>query len=408
MAMALDRTTDTTKHRSGTPPAINTRGDSITILLAASGHASKQIVRCEDGSIEIGGFTAGKWFAYIKRDITDINSLSQILEAVAAIPNGLVIRGSPRSGLEGDKRHRRLKANFQTPVAGDHWILIDFDKTPLPPGLLLTHDVGNVCEHLVSLLPPEFHDVSYHWQLSSSAGFTDPSVVSMHLWFWLDRPVPDAALKEWAKDWNARAGLKIIDPALFNDVQAHYTAAPAFVGVADPFPVRSGLTTKAVGAVAIKLPTRAAEPVGSNKGASAYGVRASGGFETILGQIGDHAGGEGFHEPIIRAVASYVATNEVAKIDAEALFETVRARVLVADRSRHDDRYVESMASREHITPAITTAITKYGKADSPRRKSRQIQGIAPHFGGKTTTVAEAYSQLEGTIGRFFRLRPCL
>ena len=53
---------------------------------------------------------------------------------------------------------------------------------------------------------------------------------------------------------NARAGMKLIDPALFNDVQAHFTAAPVFEGLVDPFSVRSGLVRKEVDEVALKLP----------------------------------------------------------------------------------------------------------------------------------------------------------
>src|SRR3989442_2673136 len=128
--------------------------------------------------------------------------------------------------------------NSKTPHSGSNRIYIEFKKNTLPPGLRLRQDISAVCDHMSGLLPTEFHQASYHWHLSSSAGITHPSIVSLHLWYWLDRPVPDALLKAWALRWNAKAGTKLIDPALFNDVQPHYTAAPTFAGLIDPFPER--------------------------------------------------------------------------------------------------------------------------------------------------------------------------
>ena len=302
------------------------------------------------------------------------------------------------------QQHRRRKTNFQTPHAGRRWILIDFDKVPLPPGVRLQQDVVAVCEHLIGLLPAEFREVSYHWQLSSRAGLGDPAVVSMHLWFWLDRPIPDAELKNWATSWNEKAGAKIIDTALFNDVQAHYTAAPEFIGMTDPFPVRSGLQCKGMDEVALRLPPPPQRQArGRSNTTGGKGIDSSGGFEAILEQIGDHPGGQGFHLPIIRAVASYVATQEGAGIDVEALYEVVRVAVVAANHSNHDDDYIAWMASREHIIPAITSAIDKYGNADSPRRKSRQIEGIPPHFTSKPASVATASFRLKTAIDEFFR-----
>jgi hypothetical protein len=338
--------------------------------------------------------------------VSNLAELSSALTTLESMPNCFVIRGAPAPGLDCTRAQQRTKTNFQTPVRGGHWVLIDFDKVPLPDALRLADGVAAVCEYLITLLPPEFHHASYHWQLSSSAGIGDPSVVSMHLWFWLDRPIPDAYLKAWGSAWNAAnkhrvAGKSIIDTRLFNDVQAHYTAAPTFVGMADPFPVRSGLVRKSVDVVAIKLPPR------SDKRERLDGVDCAilkaRGFEAILAEIGDHAGGSGFHDPIIRAVASYASTQGRGNTDTEALYEAVRARVLAADRSAHNDAYIEKMASREHIVPAIEQALEKFGGA-SPRRKSRKIEGLAPHFSGKPESAATASMRLRGLVEAFFQV----
>jgi hypothetical protein len=339
--------------------------------------------------------------------VSNLAELSSALTTLESMPNCFVIRGAPAPGLDCTRAQQRTKTNFQTPVRGGHWVLIDFDKVPLPDALRLADGVAAVCEYLITLLPPEFHHASYHWQLSSSAGIGDPSVVSMHLWFWLDRPIADTDLKTWGSAWNAAnkdrvAGKSIIDTRLFNDVQAHYTAAPTFVGMSDPFPVRSGLVRKSVDEVAITLPPRSTK---RERGDAVDGVILKArGFEAILTEIGDHSGGRGFHGPIIRAVASYASTHGRHGTDIEALYEAVRARVLAADRSRHDDEHIEKAASREHIIPAIEQALAKFG-GPSPRRKSRQIEGVAPHFTSKPIAPVEATGQLRSHIAAFFRAR---
>jgi hypothetical protein len=382
--------------------------DALTVLKTAPGFfASKQISKRAGAEPEIRGYNAGMRFHAYDWGVSNIVGLSSALTALETMPNCFVIRGAPAPGLDCTRHQRRKKTNFQTPGRGRYWVLIDFDKVPLPDGLRLADSVAAVSEYLVMLLPPEFHQASYHWQLSSSTSIGDPAVVSMHLWFWLDRPIPDAYLKAWASAWNGAnkdrvAGKAIIDMRLFNDVQAHYTAAPTFVGMADPFPVRSGLVRKSLDEVAIKLPARAATL--ASRGAGGGSIRPAHGFDGILTEIGDHAGGGGFHVPIIRALASYASTHGRDGTDVEALYELVSARVLAADRSAHTDEYIEKTATREHIIPLIEQALDKFGKP-SPRRKSRKIEGIAPHFASEPESVATASTSLSNVLEAFFQVR---
>ena len=373
--------------------------DAFTILKSIAGTASKRFEAQPDGTIAVKGFNAGRHCYVFNAPVSGISSLSAMLKMVEARRDCMVIRGAARPDLDLDRPQLRRKTHFQTPPAGRSWILIDVDKVPLPPGLSLQRDVAAVCEHLVGRLPAEFHQASYHWQLSSSAGITDSSVVSLHLWFWLDRPVTDTQLKAWSTYWNAEVGIKLIDPALFNDVQAHFTAAPVFVGLDDPFPVRSGLVRKAIDEVALKLP-RPRKAHSARVGRPP--LQSGGGFEVLLGQVGDHPGGRGFHKPLLSAVASYVATRGHEATNIEALYEVVRATVLAADRSNHDDNYVEEMASRAHVIRAIEGAIAKFG-VPSPRRKSRQIPGVRPYFTSKPVSAAEGSAMLKRAVDGFFR-----
>ncbi len=378
----------------------------ITVLIALDGHTASKRFDKINGDIVKKDYDAGMFFGLMSRTASNILELSSVLSALEPLPNALVIRGEIRPGKDGSHRIQRLLTNFGTPPQGRYWVLLDFDKIALPPQLSLWGNVAEVCEFLVNLLPVEFHDASCHWQLSSSAGMSDDAKVSIHLWFWLDRPVTNEQLKAWGKAVNDAAGYKLIDLALFNDVQAHYTAAPIFgEGVTNPFPVRSGLIEKTRGTVAIRLPVVQINTIveRSNKKQSASKAQSvEQGFDGYLNLIGDHPGGEGFHMPIIQAIASYIATQGADDTDAEQLYQIVSDRVLGADSSQHDDTYIQHMASREHIGKAIDGALKKYGDANRTRRKSRLIEGQAPHYTSKTSTKETVMQELDDAISRWF------
>jgi len=365
--------------------------DTLTILeCSRSCTASKQIVRKADGEIEIKGFNAGKFFRVQTVPVNGIDELSAALKQLETMAKTFVIRGTLKEAVDPMKSYQRLKVNFLTPEQGKWWVLIDLDKLPVPGGATVIAAI----EHLVQKLPSEFHDVSYHYQLSSSAGFSAPGTLSAHVWFWLTDPWPDQKLKAWAKKVNQAAHCKLVDTALFNDVQAHYTAAPVFHNVDDPFPTRSALVRKERDAVSI---CEIAEPE-REVFKAARPIDGATGFEAILSQIGDHDGGDGFHEPIIRAVASYVSTHGRDGTDVEGLYETVRDRVLAADSSQHDTEYIQHMASREHVVPAIQGALTKFGETPPSRRRSRVVENIRPPKKTLTLGATEAYESLSSII----------
>jgi hypothetical protein len=122
------------------------------------------------------------------------------------------------------------------------WALVDVDEIPCPAATDPKSDPEGAVEYVIGLLPRECWDVSCWWQFSSSQSVFSDATISMHLWFWLDAPLGGDELKRWAIAANQTAGYKLIDPALFSAVQAHYVAAPDFVPpLADPLPRRCGL-----------------------------------------------------------------------------------------------------------------------------------------------------------------------
>jgi hypothetical protein len=114
------------------------------------------------------------------------------------------------------------RLTWQLDIAGDA------DPAPIDP----VEDWALVCRTAASTVPPEFHDVSAWWQMTSSAGIKPG--VRLRLWYWLGRAINDQACKRWL-------AAAPVDRALFSAVQIHYTSAPLFADRADdPVPVRSG------------------------------------------------------------------------------------------------------------------------------------------------------------------------
>ena len=389
--------------------------DTVTILWAAPGkQATKQFSKASLGAeTTVKPYDAGYlYFVAEPIGVNSIEDLSTVLTIIEKYPQALIIRGEPVSidiiGKDvtrtGSGQGESFEGNFKTPVEGRHYLEIDVDKFILPKKWQLNRaGIGKICQHIIHLLPPEFRDASYHWQLSSSAGVFDNTKVSLHLWFWLAKPVPDTALKAWAKRVNDSAGRTLIDASLFQHVQPHYTAAPIFTGMPDPFPIRSGLTKKQSDSVDLQVPPPDASDCTADAASdTSFKTREGKGFNYFLNQIGDHPGGDGFHLPIVRAAASYVAENGADGTDIQILHSAIRQQVLNADASKHSQADVADRASDAQIGSAIDSAIRKFGNSATQRRKSRRIEGLKPHFEGEYQDVLEIQSSLDAILDRFF------
>ena len=157
--------------RGTTSTPVTSNPDFITVLTTQPGYfASKVITRTTDGHIDIQNFNAGLYFAVLDLPAIDgIHTLSNYLTQLEAIPNALVIRGRPLSHIAQGTWVFRRKVNFLTPDDGHRWVMIDIDKYPLPKRLVSKRNSHAAIEYLVTKLPAEFHDTTYHWAFSSSA-----------------------------------------------------------------------------------------------------------------------------------------------------------------------------------------------------------------------------------------------
>lgn len=182
----------------------------------------------------IQAYDRAKWFSVEELPVSSLKTLADTLEAIQTLPMCCVIRGKLRPGLDPSSTDRTLESFADTPR---QWVCLDIDGFEPVLDDPVTCPAEAVQEFISTRLPREFHGVSHHWQLSSSAGAPGKEhLLKAHLWFWLDRPVHGAELDAWARFTSSP-----VDITVFRTVQAHYTASPIFdQGVTDPVATRSG------------------------------------------------------------------------------------------------------------------------------------------------------------------------
>lgn len=378
--------------------------DCITVLLCTPHNVATKTHHMTESGMQTESFNAGRQFMCLTIPVADIGQLSIRLRELETCPRAFLIRGFPLPQVRRDKWHRRLKhgpeSTYRSPDDGHFWFMLDIDKQALPEDFLLSPaTVEAAIEHIISLLPPEFGNVSYYWQLSASAGIYDSTRISAHLFFWSHRKITDTELKRWGAHVNQHRGFKLIDCALFNDVQPHFIAKPIFVACEDPFPIRSGLVRKARESVEMVIPDIVDQPRPASRNATtpSGGMPSAGhGFDHWLAQIGDHPGGDGFNGPIIRAIASHVSKTSSDELDREWLKDRIRERIHETDASAHTEAYLAEKMSDGYLDAAIEGAIAKFG--------NRRIKpGIQPFYKRAPISANDASAKLIDLIRRFFK-----
>lgn len=209
--------------------------DTVTVLtMKGQLLATKRFVR-RDGQTLCDSYSNAKFFFHRSERVSSIRDIHRVLLGLSNRPNESIIRGIPRPGVgrEIARRSNGADATILQASPGRRWCAFDFDG--FATGLLCLRptrdDLIGVAKRARETLPPGFHGASCVMRLSASAGVDGWGVTNLHLWFWLDRPVCDKSLAEWAKS----AGM---DGSFYSAVQHHYTANPIFEGMDDPAPER--------------------------------------------------------------------------------------------------------------------------------------------------------------------------
>lgn len=213
--------------------------DTLTILSHPTNLLAKTWLT--DGTIK--AYDDAKYFKHKAVAVANINDLSAELTKLERNTKSCVIRGSyvgEDRASETDTEYKSGRVRRIIDLFTDtprHYALVEIDNFEPISTNPVTDAVGAIDEYIECCLPPEFSGISYHWQLSNSAGHVKhEGKLKAHVWFWLDTAYNSDQLKQWAT-----VGKIDLDKSVLNPVQVHYTSAPVFeAGVDDPVPVRSG------------------------------------------------------------------------------------------------------------------------------------------------------------------------
>jgi hypothetical protein len=200
----------------------------ITVLTSDK-FLTKQITRTTD-DWETQPYDRPTKYAAQEFGANSLNDLADIIEMLKDEPHSMIIRGKLKRGIDPASVYRRkTHADASTndfEETAVRWIMIDFDSVSAPPQI---NTPALRLEYLVAHLPPEFHDASFVYQWSSSAGLRGWDTPKCHLWFWLAEPFLCSVLRG-----KAIQEVWACDKAVFDPVQPHYTASPIFKNCADP------------------------------------------------------------------------------------------------------------------------------------------------------------------------------
>jgi predicted P-loop ATPase len=212
--------------------------DTLTILTTADGRRLAKVVRREGDGWHVEGYEAGVRFLPGSIEVAGLEDIEAALWRLAEDRHSCVIRGELRDHarrLSTVNRCQHVQQDGRQPDwdharPGRRWVAFDLDKLAVgkPEGRVTADMLAMWAMVARDRLPAPFRRAACVYRLSSSAGLDGWQTVSMHLWFWLSRPVFDLSWRRWAE------GKSAIDPALFRSVQPHYTADPVFDGAEDP------------------------------------------------------------------------------------------------------------------------------------------------------------------------------
>jgi P4 family phage/plasmid primase-like protien len=215
---------------------------SITILICseAGKRATKKFSMQADGSIEKTSFSAGTFFKYETKPISNLKDLANVLEDLLDEPTKFVIRGKIKPGMPKVVRRKVYEPGAAFDSVPRPYIMLDIDKQPCPDYFDPSQRPEEIVAWVQQILPEPFRDVTCYYKFSSSqdvySAEKGKKTVSMHLWYYLDKEVSDEEWKRYFKSVSSP-----VDEALFSAVQPHYTARPVFDNMSDPLPRRSSI-----------------------------------------------------------------------------------------------------------------------------------------------------------------------
>ncbi|MGK7863197.1 hypothetical protein [Falsiroseomonas sp. E2-1-a4] len=164
----------------------------------------------------------------------DLNALHQLLHDLLTRRDTCILRGAIRDPARARAVRRLVHPDPETgeaptlAEAARQWLALDMDSLPLPGG---TDILDLICcgELARAALPQAFDGAACIVGATAGHGFKPGA--RLRLWFLLTRPLAGAECKRWLRGHP-------VDRSVFGAAQPIYSAAPLFIGMADPLPCR--------------------------------------------------------------------------------------------------------------------------------------------------------------------------
>jgi hypothetical protein len=354
--------------------------DTVTVLRAKGGRVLTKRWRRVRGRLQEESYDNAQRFCGTEHPVTNIHDFGELIQQTSADPQLAIVRGVIADGVDRNDMLRRALPRGAIPATllpkARWWLGLDLENIPCPPGTDPVSEPEAIVAHVIALLPPVFGKVTCFWQFTSGHGLKPG--IRLRLWFWLSRPASDEELRQWLgervpqdgappQEWPRRWP---IDPALFNPIQLHFTAAPIFEGLPDPVPRRCGWRYGVEDTVVIPDQAPAEERAGRFS-TGAPSTEPGLGYEGWRARIGDHEGGDGFYRPIKSAIGAYFAANG-AHFDAAWLVNDLASVV----RERQGNRTNAYVEERVRDLPRAVAAIQSRQAAKEREEAERANQMV--------------------------------
>ena len=155
--------------------AYSAAADYLTVLTAKGGAlATKRIIAQPNGAPKIEQYGRAARFRIDEIGIDSFDRMVAALETLEKHAQSFVVRGKTVAGVNRENAKRRSRARKGEPATLEEtprrWLALDLDSIPCPAGIDPLWEPDDVIDHVVELLPEEFHGASVWWRLPPRMG----------------------------------------------------------------------------------------------------------------------------------------------------------------------------------------------------------------------------------------------
>ncbi len=206
---------------------------TVTVLRSVDHSVNKRYYLDDAGTLHKQSYQNAYKFDVRQQPVNNIEELASLLSECSQKDRDVLVRGLPAQGICVPTQ--RKKDHFPEHPEGTPWVMLDFDDIAVPEAIdPLSMDA---IEWVIAKLPSEFHNVSYFYQHSNSAGILKSdgqplkAGLNVHLFFWLQRRIP-------GKQLSAHLNQHCMDTGFYTLGENQGGSVDLWFGI-DPAPIRS-------------------------------------------------------------------------------------------------------------------------------------------------------------------------